>query len=135
MQHIVDEEGLSEHFVIDSAGTAGYHIGDEPDSRMQAHARRHGYTMCHHARQLRSHDFDDFDMIITMDDSNFDNARRIAPSVDAENKVHRMTDFCLRHVVDAVPDPYYGGASGFENVIDILEDACRGLLEHLQKKA
>ena len=73
-------------------------------------------------------DFYDFDLIIGMDDSNISRLHDLAPSLDAEAKIHRMTEYCTRIVVDHVPDPYYGGAQGFENVIDILEDACEGLL-------
>ena len=74
-------------------------------------------------------DFYDFDLIIGMDDSNISRLRDLAPSIEEETKIHRMTEYCISKVVDHVPDPYYGGAQGFENVIDILEDACEGLLQ------
>ena len=77
---------------------------------------------------MRLSDFEEFDLIIGMDDSNISRLHELAPSIEAEEKIHRMTEYCTRIVADHVPDPYYGGAQGFENVIDILEDACEGLL-------
>jgi protein-tyrosine phosphatase len=81
---------------------------------------------------VRTTDFYDFDLIIGMDDSNISGLQGLAPSLEAEEKIHRMTDYCTRKVADHVPDPYYGGAQGFENVIDILEDACEGLLNAIR---
>ena len=78
-------------------------------------------------------DFYDFDFIIGMDDSNISRLHDLAPSLEEESKIHRMTEYCISKVVDHVPDPYYGGAQGFENVIDILEDACEGLLESIRE--
>ncbi len=72
-------------------------------------------------------------MIIGMDDSNIDRLKEKAPDVKTQDKIFRMTDFCIDKVVDYVPDPYYGGAQGFENVIDILEDSCKGLLEKITR--
>ena len=77
-------------------------------------------------------DFDDFDLIIGMDDSNISGLLDRAPSLEAEAKIHRMTEYCTTVVADQVPDPYYGVAQGFENVIEILEDACEGLLASLR---
>ena len=84
------------------------------------------------SRPVRTSDFRHFDLIIGMDDSNIDRLRRLSPDLETDRKIRRMTDFCVSKVVDHVPDPYYGGAQGFENVIDILEDACGGLLEELK---
>lgn len=121
-------------YTADSAGTIGYHAGELPDARMRAHASRRGYVMQHHARRITTRDFETFDMILTMDDANYDDVRAMAPDLDAVAKVQKMVRYCRRKVVDCVPDPYYGGASGFENVIDILEDACDGLVEKLQSQ-
>jgi len=132
MQKLVNEAGLGQQFFIDSAGLISYHEGEGADPRMKSHAYRHGYRLTHISRPVRPSDFDDFDLIIGMDDSNYDKLRRLAPTLEAEAKVRRMTDFCTQHVIDHVPDPYYGGAQGFENVIEILEDACAGLLTSLQ---
>lgn len=129
MQHLVEQEGLSDRIWCDSAGTYGGHAGERADSRMRRAASQRGYDLRSISRQLRSEDFDKFDMILTMDDSNYERVHRIAPSVDAARKIFRMTDFCRRYP-DAthVPDPYYEGAEGFEKVLDLLEDACNGLL-------
>ena len=132
MQKRVEEAGVRNLFHIDSTGLISYHEGEGADPRMKSHAFRHGYRLTHISRPVRPSDFDDFDLIIGMDDSNYDKLRRLAPTLEAEAKVQRMTDYCTQHVIDHVPDPYYGGAQGFENVIEILEDACAGLLTSLQ---
>ncbi len=129
MQARVDELGLSDSYYIDSAGLISYHQGEPADSRMRAHAARRGYKITHLSRPITYNDFFDFDMIIGMDDSNIDRLRDLVPGADELAKIHRMTDFCVNKVVDHVPDPYYGGASGFENVLDILEDAVEGLIQ------
>ena len=131
MKHLVEEAGRADEFLIDSAGILSYHQGELPDSRMRAHAARRGYNLTHLSRPVRTEDFYNFDLIIGMDDRNIDALRDKAPDVESEQKIHRMTDFCRTKVIDYVPDPYYGGAQGFENVLDILEDACEGLLAHL----
>ena len=131
MKHLIEEAGRADEFLIDSAGILSYHQGELPDSRMRAHAARRGYNLTHLSRPVRTEDFYNFDLIIGMDDRNIDALRDRAPDVESEQKIHRMTDFCRTKVIDYVPDPYYGGAQGFENVLDILEDACEGLLAHL----
>ena len=118
---------------VDSAGILSYHQGELPDARMRMHAARRGYNLVHRSRPVRTEDFYDFDMIIGMDDRNIDDLRELAPSPEEEKKIYRMCDFSVKKVVDYVPDPYYGGDSGFENVLDILEDTCGGLLEMLRK--
>ena len=128
MRTFVAREGLDKDIQVDSAGILSYHQGELPDERMRAHAIRRGYNLTHHSRPVRTDDFFDFDLIIGMDDRNIQDLKDRAPSVEAEQKICRMTDFCVKKVVDYVPDPYYGGAQGFENVLDILEDACEGLL-------
>ena len=100
------------------------------DSRMRAHAARRGYDLTHRSRPVCTDDFYDFDLIIGMDDRNIDDLKDRAPSVEAWKKIHRMTEYCTKFThADHVPDPYYGGAEGFEYVLDVLEDACAGLLE------
>jgi protein-tyrosine phosphatase len=131
MNRIVEEAGRAADFEIDSAGLISYHEGEESDPRMQAHARRRGYRLTHLSRPVHESDFRHFDLIIGMDDANIDRLRRLSPDLETDRKIHRMTEYCINKVVDHVPDPYYGGAQGFENVIDILEDACRGLYESL----
>ena len=129
MNHLVSEAGLEDQFVIDSAGILSYHRGELPDSRMRAHAIRRGYELTHRSRPVQTEDFYNFDLIIGMDDRNIEDLKDRAPSPEEWKKIHRMTEFCTRFThADHVPDPYYGGAEGFEYVLDLLEDACAGLL-------
>ena len=129
MRTVLQREGLDREVLVDSAGLISYHQGEQADPRMRAHASRRGYHFTHLSRPVCMTDFYDFDLIIGMDDSNISRLRDLAPSIEEEAKIHRMTEYCISKVVDHVPDPYYGGAQGFENVIDILEDACEGLLQ------
>ena len=131
MLHLIEEAGLEKEFVIDSAGILSYHQGELPDSRMRAHAARRGYQLVHRSRPVRTEDFYNFDLIIGMDDRNIDDLKEKAPSTEEWKKIHRMTEYCTRIPADHVPDPYYGGAEGFEYVLDVLEDACAGLLTSL----
>ncbi len=128
MRQLVIREGREKEFVLDSAGILSYHQGELPDSRMRAHAARRGYQLTHRSRPVCTDDFYDFDLIVAMDERNVSDLCDRAPSLTAEKKIVRMTDYLQTRVADHVPDPYYGGASGFENVLDILEDACAGLL-------
>lgn len=128
MRTILCREGLDKHLEVDSAGLISYHQGEQADPRMRAHAERRGYHITHLSRPIGTTDFYDFDLIIGMDDSNISRLHELAPCLDTEKKIRRMTEYCTRIVADHVPDPYYGCAQGFENVIDILEDACEGLL-------
>ena len=135
MNRLIKENHLSNRIMVDSAGIIGFHAGEKADSRMRQHAYQRGYNITHISRPISISDFDDFDLIISMDESVYDSLLDKAPSIPHESKVVRMTDFCQIHT-DAthVPDPYYGGASGFENVLDILEDACEGLLQEIKKE-
>lgn len=128
MRTLLKREGLDKAIEVDSAGLISYHQGEQADPRMRAHASRRGYHITHLSRPVHMSDFEKFDLILGMDDSNISRLRELAPSLEAEAKIHRMTEYCTRIPADHVPDPYYGGAQGFENVIDILEDACEGLL-------
>ena len=115
MRHLIEEAGREDEFVIDSAGILSYHQGELPDSRMRAHAARRGYNLTHRSRPVRTDDFYEFDLIIGMDDRNIDDLKERAPSVEACGKIHRMTEYCTKFAhADYVPDPYYGGAEGFE---------------------
>ena len=133
MRTLVRRAGMEKEIAVDSAGILRYHQGELPDPRMRAHAARRGYTLTHRSRPVTTDDLYDFDLIIGMDDRNVDDLRERAPGVEEETKIRRMADYCVHKVVDYVPDPYYGGASGFENVLDILEDACAGLLEAIRE--
>lgn len=123
---LVADAGRAEEFEIDSAGTISYHSGDPADHRMRAAADRRGYRLDSIARRIREDDFDRFDLILTMDEENYDIVRSMHPGGRAQ--VVRLCDFSSDGHVDEVPDPYYGGAAGFERVLDILEDACANLL-------
>lgn len=130
MKEIVERNGVADRWVIDSAGTSRYHIGDLPDRRMRVHARQRGLELTHRARQVEVTDFDDFDIIVAMDSANATDLRRLAPSVEAARKITTMATFfpdATRHHYDYVPDPYYEGSEGFELVLDLLNDACQNL--------
>lgn len=129
MKLLVEKAGRTAEFEIDSAGILSYHQGELPDPRMRSHAARRGYQLLHRSRPVTTADFCHFDLIIGMDDQNIDDLRQLAPSPEACEKIHRMTEYCTSHPqADYVPDPYYGGSEGFEYVLDLLEDACAGLL-------
>ena len=129
---MVSDLNLSDKFEIDSAGTSAYHSGHLPDSRMREHAIERGYDLNSKARQFNPNvDFNKFDYILTMDNSNYSNVTALASNDNDLKKVYKTTSFCEIHEVDEVPDPYYGGYDGFELVLDILEDACSGLLKKI----
>ncbi len=134
MKSLVEQAGMEHDIEIDSAGLLSYHQGSLPDERMRAHARKRGYELISRSRPIETDDFFTFDLIIGMDDANIDELQQRAPGVEEAKKIHRMTDYCRRIQMDHVPDPYYGGHSGFEMVLDLLEDACDGLLEKLRKR-
>lgn len=133
LRQIVEEDGCEYDWMIDSAGTGRYHIGDLPDRRMRVHARQRGLDLTHRCRQIETDDFDKFDLIIGMDDSNLSNLHAMAPSSEAEKKIVPMASFFSKGTrYDYVPDPYYEGSEGFELVLDLLEDGCRNLYEQLK---
>ena len=128
------ERGLSDTMTIDSAGTYGGHAGELPDPRMRAAGKKRGYNFTHRSRRVRSEDFDRFDLLLAMDDSVYESLSRLAPSVEALQKLERMADYIPAHFgYDYVPDPYYEGADGFELVLDMLEEGCAVLLDRLTK--
>lgn len=132
MRAVAERQGLGERIEVDSAGTYGGHAGDLPDARMRRAALARGYELTHRARMLREEDFERFDLIVVMDDMNYEAAHRLAPSRDAAGKITRMVNFCRRHPDRTyVPDPYYEGREGFELVLDMLEDGCEGVLQFI----
>ena len=131
-QHLVDERGLTDQFVIDSAAIGPWHIGDLPDPRMRRCGACHGYHFNSMARQFSSDDFDRFDLIIGMDQENLRAIRAKARSKEDEQKIRLMADYLHHHPSHpTIPDPYYGSDRDFELVIDLLEDACEGLLKDI----
>lgn len=132
MKKFVAIENLDDKIFIDSAGTIGYHEGQEADSRMKDHAKRRKYDLTHIARKIKKEDFDKFDYIITMDNDNYNNVLEYCGENEMKSKIYKMTSFCNYYTAKEVPDPYYGGSDGFEFVIDLLEDACYGLLKKIK---
>jgi protein-tyrosine phosphatase len=130
-RHKVQARGLSHVVKVDSAGTHNYHPGSPPDGRSQRHAVKRGYDLSDlRARQIEDADFESFDLILAMD---WDNLALIQADCPPRHqaKLRRLTEFCEQHDSDLVPDPYYGGSEGFEDVLDLVEDACDGLLRHV----
>lgn len=134
MQRLVNEAGLAGRIRIDSAGTAGWHTGKRADPRMRSAAGARGTELSSLARQVREGDFSDFDLILVMDRSNLADIRSFAREGALMNKVRLFCEFCTEHDAEEVPDPYYGGAEGFEKVLDLLEDGCTGVLAHIRQK-
>ncbi len=130
---IVESRNLSEKFIIDSAGTSGYHDGEMADARMRTTALKHDYEIMSISRKFTSDDFKKFDYIIAMDQSNKSNMLKISSNPKDQEKIYLMTDFKSRFELEEVPDPYFGGEAGFELVIRLLEDCCEGLLMHINK--
>lgn len=133
-RQLVEREGLSDYLQIDSAGTHDYHIGEAPDARTQRAAQQRGYDMSAlRGRQVERADFLHFDYILAMDEANLAILRRMRPD-NASGHLGLFLEFAERHMEREVPDPYYGGADGFERVLDMVEDAATGLLRHLRSQ-
>lgn len=127
----VKAAGLENRIEVDSAGTYSGHAGELADPRMRRAAERRGYRLTHRARPIRTADFEQFDRIIVMDDYNYETVHRLAPSRADGEKIYRMREFFGPTDYTYVPDPYYEGHEGFEIVLDLLEEACRNLLNEL----
>ena len=128
MNAYIKREGLQDKIICDSAGTIAYHAGEPADRRMQEHAIKRNYDLTSISRQIIPEDFKDFDYVVGMDDDNMKNMKSFLPDEKFANRVSKMTNYCTSKNPGKVPDPYYGGYEGFEQVIDLLEDACEGLL-------
>ncbi|MFA9269903.1 MAG: low molecular weight protein-tyrosine-phosphatase [Baekduiaceae bacterium] len=130
MRHLVEEAGIADRFVLDSAGTGGWHVGDPPDPRSREAARRRGIVVAGAARQVAVTDFHDFDLILAMDRANLRDLRAAAPA-DATAEIRLLREYDENSVGGGdldVPDPYYGGEDGFDDVLDLVDVACRGVL-------
>lgn len=135
MSGIVQKNDLQDIIKVDSAGTSGWHEGDLPDERMRIHGEKRGYDFCSRARKFKKSDFDDFDYIIVMDENNYNSVKSFASGKEQVEKIHMINKFSVQYNDhDNIPDPYYGGPSGFELVLDLLEDACEGLLQFIKKE-
>ncbi|HEX8696110.1 MAG TPA: low molecular weight protein-tyrosine-phosphatase [Longimicrobium sp.] len=130
-RHEVEKRGLAESFEIDSAGTSGWHIGEPPDRRSTETARRRGVELTGKSRKVAPDDLRRFDYVVAMDTDNLEVVRSLQAATRGTAKVHLLREF--EPAADAldVPDPYYGGPRGFEDVHDIVERACAGLLDHI----
>jgi protein-tyrosine phosphatase len=132
MKHLVKEEGMEDRFLIDSAGIGSWHVGQLPDVRMRQHGANHGYAFNSRARQFKTDDFDRFDIIVGMDQENLHDLRKKARNETDSKKIVCMADYLRQHPgQQTVPDPYYGGDSDFEWVIELLEDACASFLNEM----
>jgi protein-tyrosine phosphatase len=136
MRALVRDAGLEDRIELDSAGTGAWHIDQPPDSRASAAARERGIVLEGAARQIERGDFAEFDLIVAMDASNLADLRRIAPDDAARAKVRLLRDFdpSSGEGLD-IPDPYHGGARGFDDVFDLVQSACSALLEQLRQAA
>lgn len=130
-RHYAENAGMSGQILVDSAGTHDYHIGDAPDFRAQQAAQQRGYDMSGlRGRQIREGDFHRFDYILAMDRANLAVLQRLTPHGN-EAQVRLFLEYARHHAEREVPDPYYGGMDGFERVLDMVEDAAEGLLQHI----
>ena len=128
-EHIVKENGMEDRIEVDSAGTYSGHRGELPDRRMRNAALYRGYALTHRSRPVSSLDFLEFDLVVAMDDNNYEDLMHLAPSVEDSRKIVKMASYFSTHNISYVPDPYYMGAEGFSLVLDLLEDGCRNLYE------
>ena len=131
--HLLDQRGLNDQFIVDSAGTGGWHVGNPADRRMQAAANKRGIQLPSRARQISLDDLRTFDLVLTMDDANLAAVRSLADEAgsQATATIQPMLSFSTAFSETEVPDPYYGGEAGFEHVLDLLEDACSNLLDDI----
>ena len=135
MRALLEQAGLGGQVQVDSAGTGSWHVGEPPDMRATIAARARGIELRGAAREVTRGDFDDFDLVLAMDRSNMRALRRLAPSEEARQKVRLLREFDPASAGAAdldVPDPYYGAAGGFDEVLDLVQAACAGLLEHVR---
>ena len=136
MRHVLREAGLEDRVEVDSAGTGDWHLGAPPDERAAAAARRRGIALDGSARQVRPEDFERYDLVLAADRRNVAHLRALAPDEEARRKIRLLREFDPRSAgapdLD-VPDPYYGGEDGFDEVLDLVDAACRGLLEELRR--
>ena len=132
-EHYVRENGMEDRIEADSAGTYGGHRGELPDRRMRTAALYRGFALMHRSRPVSSLDFLDFDLVIAMDDQNYEDLMHLAPSVEATHKIKRMASYLKNSRMTYIPDPYYMGSEGFGMVLDLLEDACKNLFDEIKE--
>ena len=132
-RHLVEEQGLDDHFFIDSAGTGAWHVGERPDGRASLVARQHGISLDSRARQVKRADFKSFDYMIAMDRENLRVLEDLRPEANSDTQIKLLCSYNVKgDNGDEIPDPYYGGASGFENVYQLVHQSCKELLQHFR---
>jgi len=134
-RHLIDQEGLTNEFTCDSAGTLGYHQGEPPDSRMQAAGRKRGIEFTGLSRKFDEvTDFIEFDLVLAMDRKNMFDLQALDSRNEYTDKLRLFGEFIDPQNPPEVPDPYYGGKDGFDQVMDLVEEGCRGIIEQLRHK-
>ena len=132
-RHLAEGAKLGHKYEVDSAGTSGWHVGEQPDRRMRRVAAGHGFKYSGRGRQFMPSDFETFDLVVAMDSDNHSNLSRLARTKEELAKIHLMREFDPQGNPTApVPDPYYGGIDGFEEVFQIVKRSCQGLLDALE---
>ncbi|WP_395715414.1 low molecular weight protein-tyrosine-phosphatase [Prosthecobacter sp.] len=134
MRALVEAEGLAGSITMRSAGTAGWHSGKLPDQRMRNAGQKRGYNLSSRARQVNENDLLDHDLVLVMDRQNHRDVLSYDSKSQFSEKIRLFCEFCTGHKEEEVPDPYYGGEQGFEHVLDLLEDGCRGVLRHIREQ-
>jgi protein-tyrosine phosphatase len=133
-QEMVNQANLADHFFIDSAGTIGFHQGNEPDGRMQDAMRKRKVPIIGRSRQINKSDLEDFDLILAMDNSNLMDAQSLDTKRQWHDKIKCFAEYCADPTIMEIPDPYYGYDDGFEIVLDLIEEGCEQLLLDCQKQ-
>ncbi len=128
-RHATRKAGVAAKFTIDSAGTEAWHTGKSPDTRMTQTLSSRGVEVTGNARQIQPAVLAEFDLILTMDDENFANVKKLDPAGSFAAKIQKFTSYCQLHEQSEVPDPYYGGQDGFDLVADLLEDGSSSLIK------
>ncbi len=135
MQKFIKDKNLEKELMCDSAGTISYHAGDPADARMKKHAQKRGYSLDSISRQIKyPEDYKNYDYIVVMDKENLNNVLELDQENQYRKKIFEMVEFCINPHPGVVPDPYYGGDKGFEEVIDIVEDGCQNMLDKIIKE-
>lgn len=134
-EHLVREKGLADHFVVESAGTGSWHVGEPPDQRSREVASKHGITLDSRARQVTAEDLDRFDHVIAMDRDNLRTLERMRDAHGGDRPIRLLREFDREGDGDEVPDPYYGGPGGFDDVYEMVRRSCEDLLDHVEAMA
>tara|TARA_Y100000589_G_scaffold129903_1_gene123548 strand:+ start:878 stop:1351 length:474 start_codon:yes stop_codon:yes gene_type:complete len=132
-QNLIVDKGIGNQFIVDSAGTGSWHVGKKADSRMRFAAKQRNIIIQSNARQIREDDFHNFNYILVMDNSNYNDVLKLKSQVKGADfaKILKIQDFASNFTDKEVPDPYFGGDAGFDNVLDILEDSVGCFLDNI----